>query len=202
MGEVKDIVMQFIEWCNINEGFFSMLLSVVAILVSIKAISAQNKGTVFEKRLEIYCIIDKLYKNSTRIIQICSGKNLIQQRNLIATIMFDINSEESNLVHQFGKLGDDEKSLPEESKNLIADYIQIYLEKYINDPISSQSEIFYDSQISNCIKELVSHYDNMRLGILAYTQPEIDEWIEKLNAIAMDFEQKEILKKMKKQLPL
>ena len=116
--------------------------------------------------------------------------------------MFDINSEESNLVHQFGKLGDDEKSLPEESKNLIADYIQIYLEKYINDPISSQSEIFYDSQISNCIKELVSHYDNMRLGILAYTQPEIDEWIEKLNAIAMDFEQKEILKKMKKQLPL
>lgn len=179
-----------------------MLLSVVAILVSIKAISAQNKGTVFEKRLEIYCIIDKLYKNSTRIIQICSGKNLIQQRNLIATIMFDINSEESNLVHQFGKLGDDEKSLPEASKNLIADYIQIYLEKYINGPISSQSEIFYDSQISNCIKELVSHYDNMRLGILAYTQPEIDEWIEKLNAIAMDFEQKEILKKMKKELPI
>ena len=200
---VMQFIEQFIEWCNKNEGFFSMLLSVVAIGVSIKAIFAQNRGAVFEKRLEIYCTVDNLYKNSRRIIETCFGKDLIKQRNLLATIMFDYNSREKFLVREFGKLkGEEDESFDDAKSSILMDYMDLYLEKYVNDTISSQAEIFYNSQISNSVKELVSHYDNMRLGILAYTQPEIEEWIEKLNAIVMDFEQKDILKKMKKELPI
>ena len=44
------ILMNFIHWCNENSGFFSLILSVIAIIISIIAIRAQNKGVLFDKR--------------------------------------------------------------------------------------------------------------------------------------------------------
>ena len=43
-------LISMIEFCNDNSGVLSMVLSVIAIIVSVKAISAQNKATLFEKR--------------------------------------------------------------------------------------------------------------------------------------------------------
>lgn len=80
----------FIAWCNENEGFFSLILSIIAIVISIIAINAQNKGVVFEKRLRLYTDTYRIYKKCNIIVQVCPGKEKYAQKNTLRKMRYHL----------------------------------------------------------------------------------------------------------------
>ena len=181
--------------------YLPLVLSSVAILVSIASIRAHNKGVVFEKRLEIYCETEKLYQKSVRIIELCPCKMDGAQNSLIGQILFDFNSPEQQLLERSATIKD--KSLKSPKFAELADkYAEVYFQKYLHGSKIDNAGIFFSKEIADCIKRLYDHIDEMRLGILVYEQKEIAEWIEELNRMIMDIDEREILKKMKKKLPI
>lgn len=62
---------EIIQWCNVNQGFLSAVLSLVAVLaaVGIPAFIAhrQNKIALFEKRFEVLKIVNKVVQFSNEI---------------------------------------------------------------------------------------------------------------------------------------
>jgi hypothetical protein len=196
----------FISWCNENSGFFSLVLSMVAIAVSVYAINTQNKGVVFEKRLSIYCTVDKIYQQSCRIVEICSGKTLAQQRKLIAAIIFDIDSKEKEIIRKVSAL---EAACTEEKANhsheieaLVDEYTELYIKKYLYNATVDEAKIFYNSEISDCIKKLFDLYDDLRLGILSCSQEDVNRIIKSLEDTTKSFDQNHILTRMKQKLPI
>lgn len=46
--------MSLVEWCNLNNGFLSLLFSLTAVIISIKVCKSQNKISLFQQRFELY----------------------------------------------------------------------------------------------------------------------------------------------------
>jgi len=195
----------FILWCNRNSGFFSLLLSAIAIIISIHAIHAQNKGAVFKERLEIYTYVLDMYERSCRIVAKCRGISIHRRKAIIAIIIFDIGSREQDIVEEYYK----EKALAPKSNNhkiqkthLLMEYLDIYLKKYNNDSMITKASIFYKSAITDSIKKMYNIYDTLRLNLLIYEENEIDALIQELDDILVEIHRKHILKKMRRHLPI
>lgn len=195
----------FVTWCNENAGFFSLLLSVIAVITSISAICAQNKSAVFKERLSIYCDALDVFRKSCRIVEIVKGKSLEKQKKIIATIMFEIGSDEQKIIEESCIDQESTEENSEEPDNrfvrLTSQYVDIYIEKYLKKSFVSETEIFYKPAIYKYIQRLYGLYDNMRLNIIACDQKEIDEWIDKLDSLLAEIRQKHIFEKMKRRLP-
>lgn len=52
------------KWFSENEGGLSVLLSALAVVISLLAIGAQNKGVLFEKRAAAYYEVGAIYKKA------------------------------------------------------------------------------------------------------------------------------------------
>lgn len=196
----------FVSWCNENAGFFSLLLSAIAILISIFAIHAQNKGTVFKERLSVYCDALNIFRKSSRIVEICKGKSVEKQKKLIAIIMFEIGSDEQKIIEESCEDQDPAIENSEDSVSnfarLTSQYVDIYIEKYLKDPFVLEVEVFYRPVVFKYIQRLYNLYDNMRLGIIAYDQEEIDKWISELDNLLAEIRRNRILEKMRRKLPV
>lgn len=194
----------FVTWCNGNAGFFSLLLSVIAVITSIFAISAQNKSTVFKERLSIYSTTLDMYRKGCRIVEICKGKRVETQKKMIALVMFDLGSDEQKIIEKCcqGSFHENDEKAADRFKTLMDRYTKIYFEKYMNDSFVAEAEIFYEPVVYNYISKLYGFYDDMRLCILACEQEEINTWIDDFDCLLKQIQQKHILEKMKRKLPL
>lgn len=189
----------FVAWCNENEGFFSLILSLIAIVISIIAINAQNKGVVFEKRLRLYADACRICKKCSIIVQVCSGKEEYAQKNEISFILFRINSREAEILRTL-------KNEEEESRHsqLLDEYTAIYIELYMkeNEQRIDDLYIFYQSDIVYYMDQLFSYYDYLLVSVPVLDKQEIDKWIEQVKKILDEIEKGDLLKKMRRKMPI
>lgn len=173
----------------------SIILSLIAIFVSIYAISSQNKGVVFEHRLSIYCKVSDMYERCSRIIKLCTGKDIKLQKEIISAILFKFDSEEYKIATKV--INDSSR----ESTNIMDRYAELYISKE-DIFFHHESKIFYEKLIYDNIQLLANKYDTMILSYLLYDKNEMNEFIENLNVIIKKYDEEKILEKMKNKLPI
>lgn len=190
----------FIAWCNENEGFFSLILSIIAIVISIIAINAQNKGVVFEKRLELYVNADRIFKSCELIVKRCTGRQARNQKNLISLILFRPNSQEAECLRELRNTNEQNDRYAQ----LLDEYVSIYIEKHMQEKekIVEELAIFYPQKIAAYIQKLIFYYDELLVSFPILERAEIDEWIENVKKVLDLIEEKKILAKMKWKLPI
>lgn len=199
-------VIAFISWCNSNSGFFSLLLSIIAIGISVLAISAQNKGVLFEKRVSIYYETYKMYKGIKRVIdEVNSSKSAANIIYLAAATIFEPESEESAIFQQLKKYDSDETK-DDNTKNkideMISKYFDIYSKKYLISHLTEEAELLYGKDISYLIDNLYEAYDSLRMALIISTPDDISYWAKSAKKVVDDVDQKKLFSRMKKMLPL
>ena len=210
------ILINFIHWCNANNGFFSLILSAIAIIISIIAIRAQNMGVLFEKRAAVYYKTYAIHSKLTRILELYPAEKIPNafSRYVIAIVIFDIGSEESHIFERLKPIEKEWKSDQnnqstnqqnwfdsEEAKSLVDRFAEIYVEKYTATQLVDDAALFYNEEIAQSVKGIFAAYDLGILSLLFLTPPEIREWLKKVEDAMQLFNKKRTLKKMRRKLP-
>ena len=203
-------LISMIEFCNDNSGVLSMVLSVIAIIVSVKAISAQNKATLFEKRLEIYCNIEAVYSSGRKILHWCESRDTKHRKRIIMSVMFNYGEKEFDLIK--AALDLEESMLPgvqEENKeketqimDLAEQYIDICLMKSDGAVEQQLKLLFYNQRATEIASKLYSAYEGIRFGFILAEDDNIEKSLKELREIIDQFENEKVLKYLKNDLPL
>lgn len=210
------ILTNFIHWCNANSGFFSLILSVIAAIISIVAIRAQNKGVLFEKRTAVYYKTYEIHSKLTRILELYPAEKTpnIFSRYVIAIIIFDIGSEESRIFETLKPIEKEWQSDrnnqnmnqknwfdSENAKPMVDRFAEIYAEKYTTTQLVDDAALFYNEEISQSVKEIFTVYDSGVLALLCLTPSEIQKWLQEVDDALQSFNKERTLKKMRHKLP-
>ena len=174
----------------------SLLVSVIAVFISIYAITAQNRGVVFEHRLSIYVETQTIYSQYKKIMGKASQVEFQRQKSLIATILFGFNTDEGELIEKYLNLSSNE------STDALVEYMDTYISKYLSNSLVENCKIFYNEDMSTQVGKLYSSYDIFRMTFLVYTEEEMMQAYQEIKAVLNEFQQKNILKKMKRKLPI
>ncbi len=182
----------------VNTEVISLIISGVAILISIYAITAQNRGVVFEHRLSIYIEVQTIYDNCRRIVERCPKIDFQKQKGIIAMVLFGFNTAEADLVKKYL----DQSSSKNEGMAAFLEYLDINLSKHLDTALLQDCKIFFNQKVYENVEELYSTYDGFRLTFLASTEEEITRSYQKMKLVLDDFQKQKVLKKMKRKLPI
>lgn len=199
-----------IEFCNNNSGVLSMVLSVIAIIVSVKAISAQNKATLFEKRLEIYCNIEAVYSAVLKILQWCESRDTRHRKRIIMSVMFNYGEKEFDLIKAALDLEESmvpgaQKENEEKEKQIMylaEQYIDICLMKSDNTIEQQLRLLFSNERATEIASKLYSTYEGIRFGFILAEEDNVEKSLKELRKIIDQFENEKVMKHLKKDLPL
>lgn len=84
----------------------------------------------------------------------------------------------------------------------LVEYMDTYISKYLSNSLVENCKIFYNEDISTQVGKLYSSYDIFRMTFLVYTEEEMMQAYQEIKAVLNEFQQKNILKKMKRKLPI
>ena len=197
------MVREFIGWCNQNEGFFSLILSMIAIGISIYAIGAQNRSTVYKERLDAYCEIENICLKMERILD-ARRKSVNQDESNITFLLLD-NRKQIMLVEKTkdlitcSQIGGRNSA---EHQQLIRKYWDIYSGIYSFDELKKRTRLFYADCDAECLLELIRQYDNLIFDYILFDYSHTSQQLEKLENLINNIQKKNILKRMKRKLPI
>lgn len=203
-------ILEFIQFCNKNSGVLSLVVAIIAVIVSVKAIKAQNKSTLFEKRLSLYCEVESMYGVCKNILRCCKEPYSIGTKKLITAVLFTFNSEEYTLTQKALALQEKELTLPkEETESLTAQrfaladqYVNLYLAKTNLAFEDRMRLLFTDQKAVEYAIELYQLYDNMKLSLILTEISELEELIQEIGVITRNFQAHKVLKRLAQDLPL
>ena len=207
------------KWFSENEGGLSVLLSALAVVISLLAIGAQNKGVLFEKRAAVYYEVGAIYKKLCCILEKGLRTSAATSRFLCAVILFSPGSEEYSVFEALRPLEQDwekayaaakeaEKAAMEiqfledvRVKALMDRYAEIYQKKYLETRLTDEAELLYGKAIGAQVAALSRVSDELLLGLPVLTREDIQSWAEKTRPVLREFETKRVLGRMKRRLP-
>ena len=207
------------EWFTNNEGGLSVLLSALAVVISLLAIGAQNKGVLFEKRAAVYYEVGTIYKKLRRILEKGLRTSAATSRFICAMILFSPGSEEYSIFEALRPLEQvwektyaaaketDKAALEMQFledarvKALMDRYAEIYQKKYLETRLTDEAELLYGNAIGAQVAALSGAYDELLLGLPVLTREDIQNWAEKTRPVLREFEAKRVLGRMKRRLP-
>ena len=176
----------------------TLIFTFIAIIISIFSLKESKKGAVLEHCLTIFGKTNEIYHQGSKLLEIKNINNIIGVKEKIAYTILPFYSEQQKIAIKIIKcmaedrnyIADDE--LGNQYANLyVASRDYNFLEKY---------EIFCSGDIFESVQKLYNWYDAFQLDFIFLTQDEILERIGKLKDIIQDFENKDILKKLKKKI--
>ena len=206
---------KFISFCNTNYGVFSLLVSIVAIVISLKAIKSGNKSAMLEKRLSLYCQIESIYyqckkitERCKKITERCAIPCSISTKRTIMAIIFDLNSKEYDVLEkainiESQRLSEkDAEKLTKQQCELCDEYAELYL-KTMNPCFEARVKLLFSNKkaVENAL-ELYRLFDNLKLSLIAYQIDELEKTIQEMETAVKKFEDKRVLKYLKRDLPL
>lgn len=188
----------------------TIVVALVSLFISVRAVKLQQMGIVFENRLNVYLEVENIYSKCKQMVKLCSkSKGAFAKKNMIQICMYGINAEESMILGEAFKYEREmEKADCIERKNeienewhkLVERYADVYIEKYID--IVSKIKLFYDEDVADYFEKVNNIFDDLQLGVIICDEDEIDERIKKLEVALGEFEDKNIIYEMKKKLPI
>lgn len=181
----------------------SIVISIGALVVSIYAICTQKKGIVFKHRLEIYSKVNSIIQKCDSILKGCPGKCEKEQKQCIASILFDSKADELDIAYQYiDKSIENTKEAQKETFLLENKYFEVYFSKYYGDSLYQECQIFYSKEICSHVQKLYSEYNKLLGGFLFRNKESLEQTYEEIKSILKEFQQNKILEKMKKKLPV
>ena len=216
-------ILRFIEVCNCNEGILSLIVSIVAIVISVKASKAQNKAALFEKRLSLYCEIESTYSICKKILKHCNKPYDLGTKRKIMMAIFRMDSREYNIVNKAltieskkqkvskikaegsemqkvwkGKL----EGLEKERRKLIDQYINLYISTLDSSFEDKTKLLFSDKKAVEDAIKLYYLFDSIKLAIINIDVKTIEHWMQSIKDITKNIEKDKVLKRLAKDLPL
>lgn len=199
-----------IQFLNCNDGACSLLLSTVAIIISIVAIRSQTKAALIDKRLSLYSEIEAVLLCVRRIIELYRPSSpLMAKKAIIKTLLFQFGSTEFHIVDQVISIECKQnrskkvsKKLKKQQKELLNEYVRIYAQKKDYYFISKVKLMFSRKKAAECFSILYSRYDDIKLSLLLINEKELDRKINELKVALDTCEKHNILNKFLKDLPL
>ena len=182
----------------IDTNILSLIVSVIAVLISIYAITSQNKGVVFEHRLLIYIEVQTIYDNCRKIVEKCPQIDFQRQKGLIAMILFGFNTAEADLIKKYL----DQSLSKNDGRAALLEYLDINLSKHLDTALLQDCKIFFNEKVYENVEKLYSMYKGFRLTFLASTEEEMTQSYQEMKLVLDDFQEKKVLKKMKRKLPI
>lgn len=194
-------------------NILGIVIASISLFVAIRAIKQQNRGIVFNNRLEVYMEIERISLKCARIVEVCKTvQPVYRQKNIITACMFNMKDEAFEVARKAieleanvsDKCSGQTEDIKENVKwaELLECYAKIYINQYLDSDIESKLRLFYSKEIADSAIELYRRYDEMRLGLLVIDEEELSKQMAKIEDSMNIFEEKSILKKMKKELPV
>ena len=200
---------EIIDFCNKNEGALSLLLSCIAVVISVSAIRSQTKSAVFEKRLDVYCRIEDIYCKLARITEVCNKPGKIKRKHIINLILFKLNSPETEIVREILDAAEKENLDPAllfeknvEIKELADRYSEFCAEEMDFTFENRIALLFKNKEAVNEAVKIFNDYESLKLGFLFYEEDELLKFLEKIQRDIDSFCCKDTLKKLKRDLPI
>ena len=207
---ILEIIKEFIKFCNCNEGILSLFVSIVAIVVSVKAIKAQNKAAVFEKRLSLYCEIESAYNMCKNIIKHCNEPYNLDTKTRIMIVVFKINSREYDILNKALKIESEKQKVSEkkaeglekERQELINQYLNLYISNSDSLLESRIKLLFSNKKAVEDATKLYNLFDSIKLGLINADEKNIEHWIQSIKDTTKKIEENKVLERLAKDLPL
>lgn len=176
----------------------TLIFTFIAIIISIFSLKESKKGAVLEHCLTIFGKTNEIYQQCSKLLEIKNINNIIGVKEKIAYTILPFYSEQQKIAIKIIKcMAEDSRynadnELGNQYANLYASSIDYnFLEK---------CEIIYSKDIFENVKKLYKWYDAFQLDFIFLTKDEILERIGELKDIIQNFENKDILKKLKKKI--
>ena len=203
-------ILRFIEVCNCNEGILSLIVSIVAIFISVKAIKAQNKAALFEKRLSLYCEIESTYSICKKILKHCNKPYDLGTKRKIMMAIFRMDSREYNIVNKALTIESKKQKvskikaegLEKERRKLIDQYINLYISTLDSSFEDKTKLLFSDKKAVEDAIKLYYLFDSIKLAIINIDVKTIEHWMQSIKDITKKIEKDKVLKRLAKDLPL
>lgn len=189
---------------GLSIDLISIVISIGALVVSIYAICTQKKGIVFKHRLEIYSKVNSIIQKCDSILKRCPGKREKEQKQGIASILFDSKSDELSIAYQYitNESILNIQEAKKENFHLENKYFEVYFSKYYGDSLCQECQIFYSKEICSHVQKLYSEYNKLLGTFLFKNKESLEQTYEEIKSILKEFQQNKILEKMKKKLPV
>lgn len=207
------------KWFTDNEGGLSVLLSALAVVISLLAIGVQNKGVLFEKRAAVYYEVGAIYKKLYQELETDVLLGTATYRFFFAVNLFPSGSEEYGVFEELHQLEqeweaecaaveeEDRAALEEElfederAKALRGRYTDIYRKKHLENHLIDETELLYGKDIATQVLALYRAYDFLVMMLPILTHEELEDWVERTRPVLREFEAKRVLGRMKRRLP-
>ena len=198
--------MNIISWLNDNSGVFSLLVSVVAIVVSVYAVRAQNRGVVAQERLSLYREVYDTYKRCTLVAEHCEEKAMSTVGKFIAASnLFEYGSAGAEFVRTYKICSlkqDSTEAEQAEHREATKEYGK-FLQKVTSRHREVEIELFFDRECALLTEQLYNSCFKFMRGITFWEEDEkFAEWKADADKILREFDEKKVLEKMKRKLPL
>ena len=191
-----------ISWCNANQGFVSaaltvasLLLSGVAIYISVRANRAQSQTALFQHRLKIYLEIDRIYSICECFVKSGAQKGLLARRSLANMLLYRVTSKEFEICSE---LIDIEKQMQEcpaenelEHRRLNGDLMRLAdslvpdfeRENQLVQQIKGGYRLLYPERYREAVDQLLEQYLDLYFSHTVSNNEEFELLIERMGAV-------------------
>lgn len=198
----------FVEVCNDNQGFISVILAVVslflsflAIKISISSSKGQIQAQLFERRIDVYSRIKKIYIACEKMVEeydIESHSYFLKLSYFISKL-FDLNSEEFKAATELLKMKDEE--LTDKEKEIWLDkFCEIIIYDYQTENelenLRTQIHLIYSVEVEEVLVKLLDLYQELRMEVWNSDEKQLDILINKIKNTISEIKNEKIFKKM------
>lgn len=176
----------------------TLIFTFIAIIISIFSLKESKKGAVLEHCLTIFGKTNEIYQQCSKLLEIKNVNNIIGIKEKMAYTILPFYSEQQKIaIRIIKRMAEDSSYIADDE--LGTQYANLYVASRDYNFLE-KCEIFCSGDIFESVQKLYNWYDTFQLDFILLTKDEIIQEIGELKDIIKEFENKNILKKLKKKI--
>lgn len=211
-----------VELCNNNQGFISailtigsLLLSVIAIIISLSISKGQVQAQLLERRINVYSNVKEVYTIAKELLEKTKGNySYYRKMGLITAILFLYNSNEYNTAVKLMDLYQEIKKREAEGNDKNDEYLNLLeecvdtniemlnYESSINkelENLKTYLHLLYSKDVNESLVRLIENYQEFRKDLWDLDEKKLEERFNNLEAVFNKVNTENVFLKMDKE---